>query len=427
MTLSAPRQADTPADIQYIARQAIFAPDKSVYAYELLYRNSTVNRFPAGVSDGQATGQLFYNALMLVGIERLTGGSRAFINLSCDALLSELPHLLTPGTAVIEVVERTGSLPQVCRKVAAMREQGYVFALDDYDGDAKWQALLQHVDFIKLELEEPLIKTAMRVRKMKRLYPNAKLIVERVESYEQFEHLKKAGADLFQGYFFARPEMMRFTNVQPAKAVVFELLACTLNKDIDFREVEQKVAKDLSLTARILKLANAKCANQSIVISSLNQAVVYLGEDSIRQFVRVLALSELGLDKPPELTRLGLVRAKLMELLLAPGGEDMAQQGYLVGLLSVLDAVLDISLETVVAEFSLDSQLCGALLSSAGMLGSALKLCKAMEQDQLALAEELLATIRPASPADVLFLSMYDARDYADETLSTLSKIDEKR
>ena len=125
--------------VQYIARQAIMSPDQEVIAYELLYRDSGNNAFPVGVSDSQATGRLFFNSLMFIGVERLAAGQTAFINLSDESLLQELPKLLSPKKIVVEIVERAKDIPSLVNIVTKLVTKGYRFALDDYDGDERWQ------------------------------------------------------------------------------------------------------------------------------------------------------------------------------------------------------------------------------------------------------------------------------------------------
>ncbi|TMN66032.1 diguanylate phosphodiesterase [Pseudoalteromonas sp. S1727] len=404
----------------YIARQPIFDADTGLYAYELLYRDSINNAFPVGTTDGQATGRLFFNALMLIGIDKLTANHRAFINLSTDALLEDFPKLLQPSSAVIEIVERADNIAKMTKRIKSLKQEGYRFALDDYDGDVKWEPLLGLVDYIKLEVEEPIIKTNMLLKKLKRRFPDVKIIVERIETHEQFTLLKSAGCDYFQGFFFARPEMLTYHNVEPSKLAVFDLLRCTSRSDLNFDEVHQRVAKDVGLTARILKLVNARSKSQNLVITSISQAVIYLGEDAIRQFVRVLALSELGVDKPSELTKLGLTRAHFMLLMLQPGGQEMSEQGYLVGLMSVLDAILNMELDVIAQEFRLGDELSSALLNFNGMLGATLKLARAVEEDNWPLAEKLLETIRPASEIEVVYNAMLSARQYGDDVLASI-------
>ncbi|MFC3033554.1 EAL and HDOD domain-containing protein [Pseudoalteromonas fenneropenaei] len=409
--------------VQYIARQAILDADQSVFAYELLYRDSHNNAFPVGVSDGQATGRLFFNSLMFIGVDRLAAGHRAFINLSDESLLQELPRLLKPTNLVIEIVERSQNIPSLVETVTKLREKGYKFALDDYDGDEKWAPLLPLMDYIKLEVLEPLIKTTMALKKLKRNFPDVKIIVERIEDQRTYQYLKAAGCDLFQGYYFARPEMLNHGNIEPSKLIVFELLRCTAKPNLCFKEIQDRVAKDLSLTARVLKMANAKAGEERVEMKSISQAVVYLGEDAIRQFVRVLALSELGVDRPAELTRMGLTRARFLQLFLEPGGNDMAEQGYLMGLMSILDAILEVELAAIVQEFSLDSSLSSALLNYQGMLGGSLQLAQAVERNDWQEAENILLAIRPATPVSALFHMALVSRDYADDIFAVVTEI----
>jgi EAL and modified HD-GYP domain-containing signal transduction protein len=277
------------------------------------------------------------------------------------------------------------------------------------------------MSYVKLELEHPILKTTTLAKKLKRLYPKLKIVVERIETYEDFNYIQQAGVDLFQGYFFAKPEMLTHGNVEPSKLVVFDLLKSTTQPNLNFKEIESKIAKDLSLTARVLKLVNAHSGLDKQEMKSISQAVVYLGEDTLRQFIRVLALSDLGVDKPSELTKFGLMRAQFMSLFLAPGAKEMAEQGYLIGLMSILGAVLDMDLNTVISEFSLDSNSSGALLNYDGLLGGALKIAMAIEENNWQAAESILAEVRPATPISSIFELAEQSRTYADDVFAVVS------
>lgn len=406
---------------QFIARQAILDASKQIFAYELLYRDSDNNAFPVGVTDEQATGRMFFNSLILVGKDKLVANHCAFINLSDTTLLQEIPRLLKPDSLVLEIVERSQNIEELLAIVKTLRKQNYKFALDDYDKDPRWEPLLPYMSYVKLELEHPILKTTTLAKKLKRLYPKLKIVVERIETYEDFNYLQQAGVDLFQGYFFAKPEMLTHGNVEPSKLVVFDLLKSTTQPNLNFKEIESKIAKDLSLTARVLKLVNAHSGLDKQEMRSISQAVVYLGEDTLRQFIRVLALSDLGVDKPSELTKFGLMRAQFMSLFLAPGGKEMAEQGYLIGLMSILGAVLDMDLNTVISEFSLDSNSSGALLNYDGLLGGALKIAMAIEENNWQAAESILAEVRPATPISSIFELAEQSRTYADDVFAVVS------
>lgn len=407
---------------QFVARQPIFDVEQNVFAYELLYRDSAHNAFPVGTSDEQATSRLFFNSLMLLGLDKLTAHQLAFINLSSSTILENFPKLLVPQNSVIEIVERTNKIAEVANRVQELKQEGYIFALDDYDGDDKWEPLLVHVDYIKIEMDDVAIKTNMRIKKIKRANPHAKIIVERIETHEQFHSLKQAGCDLFQGYFFARPEMITYNGVEPSKLIVFDLLRFTAKASLCFEEIHQRVARDVAITARVLKLANARSGNTNLTITSISQAVVYLGEDSIRQFVRVLALSELGVEKPTELTKLALTRAQFIFLMLRQNDSKLSEQGYLVGLFSVLDAILDTDLKTIVKEFSLDAVISEALLNNEGILGESLLLIKAFELDDMDQVASLMPKINSDLHIGHIFNFVLDAVLYSDEIIEAISE-----
>jgi EAL and modified HD-GYP domain-containing signal transduction protein len=148
---------------------------------------------------------------------------------------------------------------------------------------------------------------------------------------------------------------------------------------------------------------------------------VYLGEDTLKLLIRVLAVSDLGVDKPSELTKFGLMRAQFMSLFLAQGGKEMAKQGYLIGLISILGALLDMDLNTVISEFSLDSNSSGALLNYEGFLGGALKIAMAIEENNWQAAESTLAEVRPATPISSIFELAEQSRTYADDVFAVVS------
>ncbi|SFC43659.1 EAL and HDOD domain-containing protein [Pseudoalteromonas denitrificans] len=406
--------------VQFVARQPIFDNQKEIFAYELLYRDSEANFFPQHLTDEQATGRMFFDAILLHGLNKLTNNHTAFINLSTSALILELPNLISADQAVIEIIERTEELEEVTHFVSDMKKQGYTFALDDYDGDEKWEAVLEQVDYIKLEVEEPIMRTILQAKKLKRKYPKTKIVVERIEDYVTFKQLSDAGVDYFQGYFFSKPEMMSLKNINPTKMIVLELLKLASKPDLNFMLVQEKVAKDLSLTARVLKLANSACGNSNILISSLTQAIVYLGEDLIRQFISVLALSELGQDKPSELTKLGLLRAQFLTLMLEQYDTKIINTGYLVGLVSVLDAVLDCDMAGIVADFKLSKACKDALLNDEGIIGKMLYICKAIELDDWVKIQGQLK--KGDVNANKLALAYTQALFYADETLDEINE-----
>jgi EAL and modified HD-GYP domain-containing signal transduction protein len=238
----------------------------------------------------------------------------------------------------------------------------YVFALDDYDGDAKWNKLLQKAKYIKLEVEKDLGITLKQIKTLKEKFSNKLIIVERIEDFESFELIKSAGADLFQGYYFTKPQLLNFKNVNPSTITVLDLLKVTFSRPFEFISLIEKVERDPSLVARWLRLSNLRCKSSNKEIGSISQAVIYLGEETIKKFVTVLSLGDLSENKPSELLSIELIRAKFIESLLNKN-KISREAGYLLGLVSIFGALIDVDTAFIIKELSLDNDLKEALVN----------------------------------------------------------------
>lgn len=366
-------------NVKFVARQAILDRNESVFAYELLYRNSNENIFPANISDDVATARLFYDSLLFFGIDNLSGNKKIFINLSTNSILADLPKLISPKNVVLEIIERTKQLDQVLPLVENLMQNGYTFALDDYDNDPKWDALLQKVKYIKIEVGENIESTIKCIVSLKVRFPEKFIIVERIEDHASFELIKGAGADFFQGYYFTKPKVLIFKNINPYQATVLDLLKMTLQSPIDFNLLISKVEKDVALIARLLRICNLRSNYSSKKIHSISHAIVYLGEDTIKQFVSVLALVDLGEDKPLELLKIGLIRAKFIELLVMKIDKRLSAEGYLLGIVSIFSGLIDVELDFVFKELSLSGVIQKALAKQQGKLGHCYGLCLKIE------------------------------------------------
>ncbi|MDA7747320.1 EAL domain-containing protein [Psychromonas sp.] len=369
-------------NVKFVARQAIMNRKQKVFAYELLYRNSNNNFFPAEISDHVATARLFFDSLLFFGIDNLADSKKLFINLSSSSILHALPKLIKPENVVFEIIERmeVDELDDVLDSVDRLIKNNYIFALDDYDGDVKWDKILQKVQYIKIEVDKDINYTLQRVRQLKSTFPNKHIIVERIEDYKTYELLHEAGADFFQGYYFMKPKVVNFKNVNPSQLTAIDLLKITIKKPIDFSALINKIEKDVGLVSGLLRLANIRCKTSNKKISSIAQAVIYLGEDTIKQFVLVLSLGDLGDGKPSELLKIGLIRAKFIELLLG-NKKPLNEMGYLLGVVSILPALIDVDLNYVFEKFSLDPSLQLALQHYSGELGPYLALCLKVENN----------------------------------------------
>jgi EAL and modified HD-GYP domain-containing signal transduction protein len=400
---------------KFVARQAILDRDENVFAYELLYRNSNDNFFPADVSDDAATARLFIDSLLFYGIENLSNNKKLFINLSVSSILSDLPKLIAPNNVVLEIIERINRPDEVLPLVVKLMQSKYVFALDDYDGDPKWNNLLQKVKYIKLEVEENIEQTLKQITSLKERFPNKKIIVERIEDYDSFKSIKEAGADFFQGYFFTKPKLLNFKSINPSRLAILDLLKITLKTPLDFPALVHKVEKDTALVVRLLRLSNLRCKSSNKKISSISQAVIYLGEDTIKQFVTVLSLGDLGESKPSELLKVGLIRAKFIESLLK-SDKNLSDMGYLLGIVSIFNALVEVDLSFIFEKLLLSTELRNALEKQSGKLGYCYGLCLKIENNDFI---DVHDSKKILNQDETSIMHCYaEALNYADESLN---------
>jgi EAL and modified HD-GYP domain-containing signal transduction protein len=399
---------------KFVARQAILDRNENVFAYELLYRNSNDNFFPNNVSDDTATAELFFDSLLFYGIEHLGNHKKLFINLSVSSIKSGIPKLIDPNNVVLEIIERVKMPDELLPFILKLMKSHYIFALDDYDSDPKWDNLLQKVHYIKLEVDKDLKKTLKQVISLKEQFPSKKIIVERIEDHKSFELIREAGADLFQGYYFTKPKLLNFQNINPSRLAILGLLKITLKTPLDFATLTKKVEKDAALVVRLLRLSNLRCKS-SKKISSIAQAVIYLGENTIKQFVTILSLGDLGESKPSELLKIGLIRAKFIELVLVTD-KNLSDMGYLLGIISIFNALIDVDLAFIFKELSLDIELRNALEDQSGKLGYCYGLCLKIENNDLISIEESESYL---NLDETSIMHCYaKALNYADESLS---------
>lgn len=346
----------------YVARQPIFDSKKNVYAYELLFRDGENNRFP-DINPDEATSKILAASHLSVGVEEITGGKPAFINFHQDTLLYRFPTSLDPDNVVIEILETVEVTENLLKACQHMRKMGYKVALDDYDFDPKWDVFLPHVNIIKVDIRTcgmPLVMAKMPSMQSLKI----KWVAEKVETYQEFSQLKDLGFDYFQGYFFAKPEIIKHKNIGVTKTALLELVAASSAAVFDLNKINDVIQRDVALSYMLLRFINNPTINKRHKITSLRHALNYMGEIEIRKFIALLALAKLSDNKPEELVVSSLVRARFCELVADKMGEsNNPPTGFLVGLFSLLDAMLDQGMEELMAKLPLSDiakqALCG--------------------------------------------------------------------
>lgn len=354
----------------YLARQPIYDRQLKVHAYELLYRSGEENS--ARVFDGDAaTAQVLVNALIEIGLPDIIGSSHAFINLTRYHILEGLPAQLAQDRVVLEVLEDILPSAELIQALQALRAAGFRIALDDFIYTADKQTLMEVADIVKLDL--PALPGSALTEQVKalRAFP-VELLAEKVETPEEYEYCKALGFDYFQGYFFCRPHIITGRATPSNRLSILQLLATLQDPQLDFGELQTLIARDVSLSYRILRYINSAHFNIGRKIESIQQAVTLLGLKTIRTWVAILAMTSVD-DKPYELILTALIRAHMCESLAAVAQES-TEHAFTVGLFSVLDAFLDKTLDDVLHSLPLSDDINVALLQHRGCLGELLRL-----------------------------------------------------
>jgi EAL and modified HD-GYP domain-containing signal transduction protein len=307
------------------------------------------------------TARVLAESIGSIGLAAIAGSATLFVNFGQDLLQDMMiVDLLPADSIVIEVLESVEPSRQLCDSLAALGARGFQIALDDFVYHASLEPLLNLADYVKVDV------LAMRdslKEQVGRLKPyDVRLLAEKVESRAEFDECVRLGFDLFQGYYFCRPETLDMRPLAANQLVVLELVAALQDPSNDMKALAQIISRDVAVSYQLLKLANSPLIRQRRRIATVQDAMVILGRDSVKKWTTLLMLSRLAAGKPVELLRTALVRAYMCSFLAASGVGADEDACFTSGLLSVLDALLDRPMEQVLADLALVPEVTRALL-----------------------------------------------------------------
>lgn len=393
----------------FVGRQPIFDRDLEVVGAELLYRDSTENcaRIDDAVAASRST---IVTAFTEIGIDSLVGDGVAYVNFPEDLLLSPNAEALPPSKVVVEILEHVPASPEVLAAVRRLKAAGYTIALDDFIYEESRAALIPLADIIKIEVGD---KDAMRAT-LKALSPyKVTLLAEKVEDQADMRLCMELGFDLFQGYFLCRPEVVTGEKLPANRMSTLRLLSKLSDPAVDFSMLVELVCADVALSYRLLRYLNSAHFSLRKPLTDVRQALGLLGYNKLRAWVALVALSSVD-DKPAELVRIGVVRARMCELLADDIGMD-GPTAFTVGLFSILDALFDREMKELVGPLPLDESLKAALVDRAGPLGQLITHAEQYEAGRWnALLESNFST-------NALVEAYLEANRWTVDTLSALS------
>jgi c-di-GMP-related signal transduction protein len=351
----------------FVARQPIFDRNNKVFGYELLYRPGDTTS--SVVCDGdQATIDVIRNSFTIIGIDTLTNGKKAFVNFTQNLLRSDLLTILSPKLVVIEILEDVIATSEVIAACEELKARGFLLALDDYDGKTENKALIQLADIIKVDFIQT--DRASRVALIREIGADrVEFLAEKVESYAEYSEARELGFKYFQGYFFSKPLVMSGRDISDTKITYLRIVQEIHQPEVNFEALEQIIKYNISLSYKILRLVNSAAFGLRQPVSSVRQALALLGLRKIKKCVTLIAVQEIGEDKPNELAITVLTRGIIGETLaplvkLAESSSDL----FLLGMFSLIDIMLDRPMANVLIELPLKMEIRQALLGQANRL-----------------------------------------------------------
>jgi EAL and modified HD-GYP domain-containing signal transduction protein len=348
----------------YVARQPILTVDEKVYGYELLFRDGIENHFRE--TDADSASRRTLDTSLQMGLELLCDSRRGFVNCTREILLKDYMTLLPPTLAVVEVLESVPVDDLVIAALQRLKQAGYLVALDDFVFNDPREPLIEFTDIIKVDIQQT---TPEQCTEMMAKYGSwlRHLLAEKVETREEFAATKKAGFRYFQGYFFRRPEVMQAKEIPASRVNYLRLLRAVSQPELDHREFEAMIKQEVSICYRLLRYLNSAAFGIQNEVHSVRHALAMLGEREVRRWVRLVATLAIGENKSSELVTTAMVRARFCELL-APRVPHGESDLFLMGMLSMVDAILEIPMASVLESIPLDHETKSLLLGAPSKL-----------------------------------------------------------
>jgi c-di-GMP-related signal transduction protein len=343
-----------------IARQPILTADEMVVGYELFFRENRDQR--SFTSDGDSATSAAIDTLSLVGFGVLCDGRLGFINCTHQTLLRGHFALLPPDNVVVEIQESVPADEDVIRACQRLKQGGYSIALDNFVPDDLREALIPYADFIKVDVTKISAKECASL--VGRYASGTRLMLaHKVETRQHFLMAGEAGFTRFQGYFFRYPENLQVRQIPANQATYLRLLSAVSETEVDLDEVEALIKHEPSLCYRLLRYMNSPLLGLSSPALSVRDALTLLGEPESVRWIRMATTLSMGQDKSSDLVLSSLVRARFCELIssrVEHGKSDL----FLMGMLSLIDAILAVPIGVVIEELCLDPDVKAQLLSA---------------------------------------------------------------
>ncbi len=396
----------------FVARQPIFELDRGLYGYELLYRRTADIQIADGADSGYMSAEVIASAMLGLGLRSISGKAFSFINFSRGQLLNESWKLFEPNDVVIELLENVECNDETIAACREMVQSGYRLALDDYVYSEETRPLLELASIAKIDVLGREQRELAQIATV--LAPTGvRMLAERVETSAMRDLCASMGFKLFQGYLFSRPETLTKKDVSPAQLAIMRLLNLLQDPTTSDTALDAAFQSDLALSYKLLRIVNAASVGGR-GISSIPHAVRLVGREMLHRWLAVILVASLGEkgDVSHELALTAITRARMCELVTTnAGGARQAASAFIVGLLSLLDVLLEVPMPNILARLELSTEVRNALLQRVGPLGGPLRLVESYERANWEAAHAL--AVGASVDEDVLPAIYMDALKWA--------------
>ncbi|GAP20773.1 EAL and HDOD domain-containing protein [Leptolinea tardivitalis] len=353
----------------YVGRQPIYTPSMEVFAYELMYRSKENTR--ALLRDGdKASSQVIFNTFIEIGIDKIVEDKLAFLQVDRSYLTGKLPLPFPKEQIVIDIPGWIEMDDELLVSIEILRNQGYWFALEDHPSLILNEQITKSINILKLNIHEfPLSSLRDRVLEFRR-FP-CRILADHVQTQEEYDACREFGFDFYQGNFLSKPKVIHGRRLPARRFSLLRLLTCLYDPEVDMKELEELIRQDVSLSYRLLRMVNSAFYALDTKVESIRHALVILGLKQIRGWLTILAMSEVN-DRSNTLMTTAMIRGKMCELLALSMGYKQEDRYFTIGLLSILDAIMDLPMAEVLQNLPLTDDMNAALLDHTGPMGQIL-------------------------------------------------------
>lgn len=361
----------------FVGRQPIYNNNLGIYAYEMLFRAGKENTAGQNLNHDHATSQVVINTFVDMGLDNLVGNALASIKLT-ERFLTNVDALpIPPERVILDIHSNISANQETIDALKKLKDIGFTLSLRDLEDIPNFNTLLNLADIIKIDIRQNTTQAVKdRLNRLKKF--KLKLMAEKIETLDEYETYNDMGFDYFHGYFLCVPRIIKGKTLENNKLSTMRLLSTLHNAQTDIIEVEEAISSDLTLSYKLLKLVNSALFNLPSEVDSIKRAVVFLGRRKLTSWVTMLALSSIG-KQPIALIKIGMVRARICELIAERFGLKNEDQFFTAGMFSALDIIMERSIETLIVPLPLSDEVKQGILEHKGNIGTLVKISQLLE------------------------------------------------